>query len=187
VFVAEPLDFVEKRLFSATINFWVEDFEFVFKFSLNFDRWRGRQGLVWDFAWRVRLKHEDVIDGMDVAHCCWETEGEWLRTRLSNDFKRAEVFLRELWQWPCGFEELGLDEDSVADLEVQRWHLAVVSRSLITLLSKPDIFFEIFVELWEIDCKLMSMGRSKEMFQIDGDVQMIAFVGKEWGDPSGGT
>jgi hypothetical protein len=75
----------------------------------------------------------------------------------------------------------------VANLEVWRWRSAIVGRSLITLLSEPDIFLEVFVELQEIDCELMSTGRSERMFGIDGDVQMIAFVGKEWGDTSGGT
>jgi hypothetical protein len=85
---------------------------------------------------------------------------------LGNDFERSEVFFRELWQWPSSFEELGLDKDSVANLEVQRWRSAIVGRFLITLLSEPDIFLEIFVKLQEIDCELMSASGSERMFGL---------------------
>lgn len=106
---------------------------------------------------------------------------------MRNDFERSEVLLGKLWRRARSSEELGLDEDLVANLEAQGRRSAFVGRSLIALLHETDVFFEVLVKLEEIYCKFVSTSGGKTVFGVDCEVWMETFVSEEWQYTSGGT
>ena len=65
---------------------------------------------------------------MDGAHAIRQLEGEQVSTCLGNNFKGAEVFLREFLGWSSGSDVVGLDEHLITDGEGWSWSLVLVSR-----------------------------------------------------------
>lgn len=104
---------------------------------------------------------------------------------MSNNFIRTEVLLCEFAGRTCCAEELSFDESLVSDLKVRRWSSSSVRGSLVTELGSFDIILEKFLEFTEGGDKLLSASRSEVALQMNGDVGMITFVGKEWSDLGG--
>ena len=140
-----------------------------------------------NFARGVRFEHGDVVDGMDAAHRFRKGKGVGLGTGLGDDVVRTEILFGELRRGSSRLEELGLNVDFVAYLEVRRWCSACVGGTLISLLSLSDVVLEIFVEFLKIDSEFMGAGGGDTLFGMDGDIRMVTFVGKEGRDTGGGT
>ena len=78
-----------------------------------------------------------------------------------------------------GLEVFGFDEDLVTDFEVWCWRLVFVGGDLVLFLSVGDCRSELLVKFIEVHYKIVSMGRDKVAFGVDGDVQIVALVGEE--------
>ena len=73
----------------------------------------------------------------------------------------------------------GFDEDLVANFEVRCWRSAFVGGGLVSFLSVGDHRSELLVKFVEVHYKIMSAGRDKVVFGVDGKVRIIALVGEE--------
>ena len=82
-------------------------------------------------------------------------------------------------------EVLGFDKSLVTDFEVQCWSLSSVHRSLVSQLCSSHLLTEELVEGVKIDGVFSSSFGGKVSFWVDGDVGVVALVGKEGRDTSG--
>ena len=119
---------------------------------------------------------------MDSAHGCGESEGIGLGSDLGDDFVWTKVLLRELLGGTSDPEVLGLDIDTISDVQLRRRCTTLISRSLISELCFTDILLEMLVEFFEVDREFMSASRGERVFGVNGDVGMVALVGEEWRD-----
>ena len=62
-----------------------------------------------------------------------------------------------------------------------------VSQELVVTLCGGVLFPEFLMAFIKVDCKFSGMSRCEVMFQVYGDVWMIAFVGEEWRNSSSGA
>jgi hypothetical protein len=106
-------------------------------------------------------------------------------TRVHNDIIWTEIFFREFLGWSSHPEELGFNEDLVANCELQSRESTQVSRPLITVLCLCNFGLEHCVEIVKVDCELAGMLQSKIAFRVDSDIRMITLISKEWRDTSG--
>src|SRR6266571_1578355 len=83
-------------------------------------------------------------------------------------------------------EVLGLNKDRTADLESGCGEPVGICRAFVTFLHVVHLFAEKLVEGVEIDGILLCAYRSQVSLQMDGEVGVVAFVGKEGGDACGG-
>ena len=122
ILVSAPPHFVEElAMFAATIQFGVEDLRnLVFKFPIHLDWRRRRLVAMRNLRSIVRFEHGDVEDRVNSAERVGEAESVGNCSNLGNDLVRAKVSFRELLGRSGCAEELGLDENSVAHLEVWR-------------------------------------------------------------------
>src|SRR3979490_652488 len=106
---------------------------------------------------------------------------------MCNDFKRTQKFLGKfLGRMSCS-KELYFDKIKVSNLEVWCWKSFGVCQGLIQLLSIKDSLAKFLVKFIQVHNKVLSSGRSKVTFRVDGEVQVIAFIGKERQDSSSST
>ena len=71
------------------------------------------------------------------------------------------------------------DECLIADFEIWGWRLAFIGRDLVSLLSIRDHQLELLVKFIKVHYKVVSTGRDKVLFRVDGEVWVVALVGKE--------
>ena len=119
---------------------------------------------------------------MNGAHGCRESESVGLGSDLGDDFVETKVLLRKLLGGTSDPEELGLDIDTISDVQLRRRCTAMVGRSLVSELCFTDILLEMLVEFLEVDCEFMSASGGEGVFGVNGDVRMVALVGEEWRD-----
>lgn len=124
---------------------------------------------------------------MNGPHSRRKTEGEQDRSNFGNDFVRAKEAFRELLGWTSGAEEFSFDKDLLSNLEVRSRNSASIGRTLITLLGFRHLGAEHSMEVVKVHDKVLSAGGSEVKFGVNGDVQMVSFVGKEGRNTSGGT
>ena len=104
---------------------------------------------------------------------------------LCNDGERPKVSLCEFPRGPSGVEVFSFDESLVTNFEIQCWSSSSVHRSLVSQLCSSHFLIEELVEGVKIDGVFSSLFRGKVLFWVDGDVGMVALVGKERRDTSG--
>jgi hypothetical protein len=75
-------------------------------------------------------------------------------TRARNDIIWTEIFFRELLGWSSCLEELGFNEDLVANSKLRSRESTQVSGPLITVLCLHNFGLEHCVEIVKIDCEL---------------------------------
>ena len=80
---------------------------------------------------------------------------------------------------------LGFDESLVTDFEVWCQSSSSVCGSLISQLHSSYLLMEELVEGVKIDGVFLSSFRGKVSFWVDGDIGVVALVGKEGRDASG--
>ena len=119
---------------------------------------------------------------MDGAHGCGESEGIGLGSDLGDDFVWTKVLLRELLGGTSDPEVLGLDIDTISDVQLRRRCTTLIGRSLVSELCFTDILLEMLVEFFKVDCEFMSASGGERVFGVNGDVGMVALVGEEWRD-----
>ena len=84
-------------------------------------------------------------------------------------------------------KELSLDECLAANLEFQCRVPLGISRNLIMMLSFGNVLLEFLVKLIEVSDKVTCACRSEIVLEMNGNVRMIALVGKEGCDSGGCT
>ena len=104
---------------------------------------------------------------------------------LCDDCEKPKVSLCKFPRGPSGAEVLSFDESLVTDFEVQCQSSSSVYRSLILQLCSSHLFMEELVERVKVDKVFSSSFRGKVSFWVDGDVGVVALVGKEGRDASG--
>ena len=104
---------------------------------------------------------------------------------LCDDGERPKVSLCEFPQGPSGVEVLGFDESLITDFEVQCQSSSSVCRSLVSQLHSSHLLTEELVEGVKIDRVFLNSFEGKVSFWVDGDVGVVALVGKEGRDASG--
>ena len=82
-------------------------------------------------------------------------------------------------------EVLSFDESLVTDFEVWCWSLSSIHGSLVSQLRSSHLLMEELVEGVKINGVFLSLFRDKVLFWMDGDVGVVALVGKEGRDASG--
>ena len=110
-----------------------------------------------------------------------------MRSRLSDNGKWSEVFVREFCGGSVRTEIFGLHVHLVANLEIRSWTSFCVSRALIAFLSFSHLRSEEFVELVQVGDKGLRCGGGEVAIGIDGEVRMVALVGEERRYSSGST
>jgi hypothetical protein len=122
---------------------------------------------------------------VDRAHGVGKAECEGIHTRMHNDIIQTKVLFGELFGQSSHLEELGFNEDLVANCKLRSRESTQVSRLLITALCLHNFNLECSVEIIKIDCKLVGMLRCKIAFGVNGNVRMITLISKKWRDTSG--
>src|SRR3979490_843939 len=106
---------------------------------------------------------------------------------MCNDFKRTQKLLGEfLGRTHCS-KELCLDKREVSDLEVWCWKSFGVGRGLVCLLGSEDCSVEFLMKFVQVHYEVLSSQRSEITFGMDGEVRVVAFIGKEGRDSSHST
>src|SRR3979490_2801749 len=106
---------------------------------------------------------------------------------MCNDFKRTQKLLGEFLGRTCCSKELCFDKCEVSNLEVWCWKLFGVSQSLVCLLSIEDSLAKFLMKFVQVHNKVLSSRRSEVTFRMDGEVRVVAFIGKERQDSSCST
>lgn len=83
----------------------------------------------------------------------------------------------------CSAEELGVEVDSISNLEVQCQRTSGVHRDLVVMLCCGDLSPEFLVEFVEVYSKFSCTCRGKVSFGVYGGVQVIALLVKNGETP----
>ena len=170
------------------VNFGIKDFgDLILKFPLNIDSQRWRLNTIRNFIRDSGFEHGDMENRMNATECVWKTEGERMRSGLSQNLKGTQELLRKFLGGTGSMEELGFNKGLLTNCEVRSRKASGVSGSLITDLSLGESCLKFLVEFVKVDHKVFGTGRSKVMFWVNGEVRMITFISKEQGDPSSST
>ena len=86
---------------------------------------------------------------------------------------------------PSGAEVLSFDKSLVTNFEVWCQSLSSIRKSLVSQLHSSHLLTEELVEGVKINGVFSSSFRGKVSFWVDGDVGVVALVGKEGRDASG--
>src|SRR3979490_3031468 len=106
---------------------------------------------------------------------------------MCNDFKRTQKFLGEfLVRMHCS-KELCFDKRKVSNLEIWCWKSFGISRDLVCLLSIENSSAKFLMKFVQVHNKVLSSRRSEVTFRMDGEVWVVAFIGKEGRDSSRST
>src|SRR3979490_2660142 len=84
-------------------------------------------------------------------------------------------------------KELCFDKREVSNLEVWCWKSFGVGRGLVCLLGGEDCSAEFLMKFVQVHNEVLSSRRSEITFGMDGEVQVVAFIGKEGRDSSRST
>src|SRR3979490_3203077 len=84
-------------------------------------------------------------------------------------------------------KELCFDKCKVSDLEVWCWKLFGVGQGLVCLLGSKDCSVKFLMMFVQVHNEVLSSRRSEITFGMDGEVQVVAFIGKEGQDSSRST
>src|SRR3979490_3001664 len=124
---------------------------------------------------------------MYCFHIIWEFQSDCVSTRMCNDFKRTQKLLGEFLGRAHCSKELCFDKCEVSNLEVWCWKSFGVSRGLVCLLSIENSSVKFLMQFVQVHNKILSSIRSKVTFRMDGEVWVVAFIGKERRDSSHST
>src|SRR6266481_1035105 len=102
-------------------------------------------------------------------------------------FRTSKEFIRKFLGGSRCAKELRLEECLGANFEFQCQVPSGISRNLIATLSFGNILFEFLMKLVEVSDKVTCMCGSEIVLGMNGNVRMIALVGKERHDSSGCT
>ena len=119
---------------------------------------------------------KDRVNGSEGIR---ESKGEGMGAGLCNDVVGTEIFFRELLRRTSGAEMFGFDEYLIADLEIWCQRSVFIGRDLVLFLGVGDHQSELLVKLVEVYYKVTSMGRDEVLFRVDGEVWVVALIGKE--------
>ena len=78
-----------------------------------------------------------------------------------------------------GVEVFSFDKYLITDLEIWSWRSVFIGRDLVSFLGVRDCRSELLVKFIEVHYKVTSMGRDEVSFRVDGEVQVVALIGKE--------
>src|SRR3979490_3119377 len=106
---------------------------------------------------------------------------------MCNDFKRTQKLLGKLLGRTSCSKELCFNKSEVSNIEVWCWKSFGVCQGLIQLLSIKDGLAKLLVKFIQVYNKVLSSRRSKVTFRVDGEVWVVAFIGKERKDSSCST
>src|SRR5271168_2631062 len=88
VFITKPTNKVKQFARTSTVYLRVQDFrDFVFEFTLNFNRWRRRLYAMRNFVRNRRLKHGNMKDGVNTPESVRKAEGIRVGSCFSKDFE----------------------------------------------------------------------------------------------------
>ena len=118
-------------------------------------------------------------DGMDGLEGIWELKGEGVGAGLSDDVVGTKIFFREFLQRMSGLEMFSLDEYLIANFEIQCQRLVFIGGDLVSFLGIGDCRLELLVKYVEVHYKFVSMGGDEVSFNVDGEVWVVALIGKE--------
>src|SRR6266481_10221963 len=108
-------------------------------------------------------------------------------TGLCKDFVWSKEFIGKFLGGSCCMEELSLDECLATYFEFQCQVPLGISGNLITTLSFSNVLLEFLMKLVEVSDKVTCVCGSEIALGMNGNVQMIALVGKEGHDSGGCT
>ena len=106
---------------------------------------------------------------------------------MCNDLKRTQKLLVKLLGRMSCSKELCFNKCEVSNLEVWCWKSFGVSQGLVCLLSIEDSLVKFLMKFVQVHNKVFSSRRSKVTFRMDGEVWVVAFIGKERRDSSRST
>src|SRR3979490_3488771 len=101
---------------------------------------------------------------------------------MCNDFKRTHKYLSEFLGRTRRSKELCFDKRKVSDLEVWCWKSFGVGRGLVCLFGGEDCSAEFLMKFIQGHNQVLSSRGSKITFRMDGEVGVVAFIGKEGRD-----
>src|SRR3979490_387972 len=93
--------------------------------------------------------------------------------------KKTQKLLGEFLGRARCSKELCFDKREVSDLEVWCWKSFGVGRGLVCLLGGEDFSAEFLMKFIQVHNKVLSSRRSEITFGMDGEVRVVAFIGKE--------
>ena len=118
-------------------------------------------------------------DGVNGSEGIRESKGEGMGAGLCDDVVGTKIFFRELLQRMSGAEMFGFNEYLIADFEIRCQRSVFVSRDLVLFLGIGDRRSEVLVKLVKVYYKVAGAGRDKVSFRVDGEVWVVALIGKE--------
>ena len=121
---------------------------------------------------------------MNGLHRVQKSECDGVSAWWCDDGERPKVSLYKFPRGPSGVEVLSFDKSLVTDFEVQCQSSSSVRRSLVSQLHSSHLLMEELVEGVKIDRVFLSSFKGKVSFWVDGDVGVVALVGKEGRDTS---
>jgi hypothetical protein len=102
-----------------------------------------------------------------------------VRARLRDDDERPKVLFRKFFGRSHRTEVLGFDIDRTTNLECGHFRALCIHRTLVSLLHKGHLFTKEVVERVEIDRVLLCLYGRQISLRVDGNAQVVAFVGEE--------
>src|SRR3979490_524740 len=106
---------------------------------------------------------------------------------MCNDFKRTQKLLGEFLDRTRCSKKLCFDNCEVSALEVWCWKSFGGGRGLVCLLGGKDCSAEFLMKFVQVHNEVLSSRGSKISFGMDGEVWVVAFIGKEGRDSSRST
>ena len=118
-------------------------------------------------------------DGLNGSEGLGESKSEGMGAGLCDDVVGIKILFRELLRRTSGAEMFGFDEYLIADFEIRCQRSAFVGRDLVLFLGIGDHRSELLVKLIEVYYKVAGTGGDKVLFRVDGEVWVVALIGKE--------
>ena len=118
-------------------------------------------------------------DGVNGSEGIGESKSEGMGASLCDDVVGTKILFRELLRRTSGAEMFGFDEYLIADFEIQCWRSVFIGGDLVSFLGIGDHQLELLVKLIEVHYKVANTGGDEVSFRVDGEVWVVALIGKE--------
>src|SRR6266481_7107791 len=172
----------------AVVQFRVQDLsDLELRLVVDHDRWRRGLYSTRNRVGGCRLQHRHMEDRVDRTKAVRESRGDREGPRLHDDLVGPQELVGQLLGWPSRTEELSFDESLATNRKGWGRQSPRVRGSLIVFLSVGHVCTEFHMQLVQVSNELIGAGRREVAFRMHHKVGVVAFVGKEWCDASGGT
>src|SRR6266481_4558374 len=173
---------------AAVVQFRVQDLSNLeLRLVIDHDQWRRGLCSTRNRVGGCGLQHRHVEDWVDRAKAVRKSQGDREGSRLCDDLVGPQELVGQLLGWPSHMEKLSFDKSLATNRKGWGQQSPRVRSSLIAFLGVSHVCTEFHMQLVQVSNELTGVGRREVTFRMHHEVGVVAFVGEEWCDASGGT